>query len=300
MMKKGLPYHINAMPADTEGRFVIDRDQHDELVRGGCEVAIHPNFLGISEYSQEGYRIQAAMFERAFGQPSVTTVNHCLVQHGSCAQRLRYEENIGILGDNNKMGETDPDDVNAFNMCGFAFGTAFPRYTLDDAEHGNARIDVVEIPVTYYEPRIFTGSDEEKKKIHDYLDQCAFWGRTGGFFLHPHYISGVLRDAAPAIAALDEAMAYIALKGYNVYTTAPDALTLWWRDRAKSRISQVSSEGFTLECTADALILRLPSGTASVMLDGKITNTAEKKLDDGVYTLLTVNGRGKHTITYIK
>ena len=277
MAQRGLPYHMNVMPADTEGHFVIDKEQHDRLVAQGCEIAVHPNFFWIASYGEEGYRVQAEMFRQAFGRTSVTTVNHCLAQHGSCAERLRFEEKQGILGDNNKLGEMNKEDVNAFNGCGFTFGSSFPRYTLDDAAHNNALIDVVEIPNTYYEPRMYTCSAEEKKKIHDYLDQCAFWGRTGGLFFHPHYISGVITDATPALAALDEALAYMAQKGYAVYTTAPDALTLWWRARAGSVISDVTAGGFTLDSEADGLILRLPQGVRDVRLDGREADTVESR-----------------------
>ena len=298
MAQRGLPYHLNAMPADTQGHFVIDREQQEELLRRGCEVALHPNFVGISEYSEEGYRLQADMFERAFGRKAVSAVNHCLIQQGSCAERLRFQEKQGILGDNNKMGEIDESDINAFNLSGYAFGTSFPRFTLDDAAHGNARINVVEIPITYYEPRLYSRSPEELDKLHSYIDQCVFWGRVGSLFFHPHYISGVVGPAEPALAALDECMAYCDAKGYKVYKTAPDALTLWWHDRAASRICEISPNGFVLDCAAESLSLLMPEGTVDVYVDGVKANTEQKALEGGVSTLLTVKGRGRHTIAY--
>lgn len=300
MMQRGLPYHLNVMPADKEGNFVIDREQQEELLRRGCEIALHSDFTAISEYSEDGYRMQADMFERAFGRKSVSAVNHCLIQKGSCAERLRLQAKQGILGDNNKSGEIDESDINAFNLWGYAFGTAFPRFTLDDAAHGNARIDVVEIPITYYEPRLYSRSAEELDTLHTYLDQSAFWARMGSLFFHPHYISGVVVPAEPALAALDECMAYCDAKGYKVYKTAPDALTLWWHDRAASSICGISPNGFVLECAAASLVIRLPEGTADVYVDGVKANTEQKTLEGGVSTLLTVKGRGRHTIAYAK
>ena len=300
MAERGLPYHLNVMPAGRDGCFVIDREQQENLRRCGCEVALHPDFTVVSQFGEEGYRIQAEMFERAFGRRTVTTVNHCLVQQGSCAERLRYQEKLGILADNNKMGEVDESDINAFNLWGFAFGTAFPRYTLDDAAHDNARIGVAEIPHTYYEPRLYSRSPEELDKLHTYIDQCAFWARTGELFFHPHYLSDILVPAAPALAALDECLSYIREKAYKVYMTAPDALAVWWRGRAASRITEVTPDGFVLDSQADALSLRLPEGVRSAFVDGIMTDTERKVLEGGVYTLLTVRGLGKHRIVYVR
>ena len=304
MKARGLPYHINVMPKNREGEFVLDREQQEALMRGGCEIAIHFDFTADLKsrfpYSEAGYRMQAEMFERTFGRKTYTAVNHCLIQKGSCADRLRYEQQLGIRGNNDKIGEVDESDVNAFNMWGYAFGTSFPRFTLDDAAHDNAHLDIVEIPSTYYEPRLHGDNPQELAKLHNYLDCCVFWGRTGGLFFHPHYISGVVVPAEPALAALDACMAYCEEKGYQAVKTAPDALTRWWHERAASRILEVTPEGFILESAAEALSLRLPEGAGVVYVDSVRVDVERKALEGTVCKLLTVKGRGRHTVRYEK
>ncbi|MBE6632098.1 MAG: hypothetical protein E7623_05290 [Ruminococcaceae bacterium] len=51
MESVGLPYHINAMPANDE-QFVMDKEIFDELHSHGCEFALHTNFLPYP-YSEE-------------------------------------------------------------------------------------------------------------------------------------------------------------------------------------------------------------------------------------------------------
>ena len=165
MRERGLPYHLNLMPMDEEGHFRLTREQVQQLHEGGCETAIHYNFL-MFPYSDEGHRVQSEMYERAFGEVSVGPVNHCLIQHGSAAERYRMEAENGALGDNSRFQiEPDAKDVNAFNLTGFASGTAFPRFVLCDAAHGNRPLKFCEVAMSYYEPRIRSGLPEEYRKI---------------------------------------------------------------------------------------------------------------------------------------
>ena len=248
MAKRGLPYHINLMPANDEGDFVINRDQYEYLGSIGCETDLHFDFTRF-EYSEDGYKKQAGMYERAFGNKPVCPVNHCLIQAGEAADRYRYQSACKAISDNNRF-QTKPDknNINAFNLTGFASGTSYPRFVLDNAAHGNAPIPFCEINNSYYEPRIYTGAPEEYEKLEKYLDAGSDRAMTLQLFLHPHYISGKIGfDPSPALRALDHALAYIRNKKMKVWFTAPQALSKWWHSRAECAITDVENNGFVFD-----------------------------------------------------
>ena len=298
MHKRGLPYHLNLMPADDKGSFVIDKKDFDYLHSIGCETALHYNFLSFP-YSEEGHRIQSEMYKRAFGEESISPVNHCLIQVGSPNKRYHMQVQNGAKSDNNRFqNELDPSDINAFNLKGFAFGSAFPRFVTDDAEHSNMPLDFCEIPGSYYEPRIYDGTDEEKRKISDYLDDSYYYKRTSQLFTHPHYISGVVTDAAPALKALDFAIEYVKSKSdWRVLYFAPERLACWWHDRAKCIIKSITKGGFTLcNPTEENVTAVLPFGVSDV----KVSNgglTERKDIAGKEHTLVTA-GPGETETTY--
>ena len=68
--------------------------------------------------------MQNALFAEKVGGENCCPVNHALIQLGSNAERCRREEALGHLGDNSKFQYApDPNDINAFNVTGFAFGS---------------------------------------------------------------------------------------------------------------------------------------------------------------------------------
>ena len=270
MFQRGLPYHLNLMPVDEEGRFRISREQLEQLHAQGCETALHYNFL-MFPYSEEGYKLQSDMYEQAFGEVSIGPVNHCLIQVGTAGERYRIEAACGALGDNNRLqAQMDPQDINAFNLSGFASGTAFPRFVLCDAAHGNRELDFCEVYSSFYEPRLYTEEPEECRKIEDYLEDGFAYGRPLQLFLHPHYISGVWCDPLPALKALDHATDYVRKKGWNVWTCGPDALIHWWHDRAACQVASLSSREFTVNNPTDwGITVVLPEDTQSVTVDNQ-------------------------------
>ncbi|MBQ8752073.1 MAG: hypothetical protein IJZ13_03105, partial [Clostridia bacterium] len=135
MYERGLPYHINLMPADAEGHFVVTPEDVERLHELGCETAIHYNFT-VFPFSEEGHKMQMALYEKALGDVSGGPVNHCVIQVGTAAERYRMQVECGAKSDNNRIqNKTNPEDINAFNLTGFAFGHAFPRFVLADAVH---------------------------------------------------------------------------------------------------------------------------------------------------------------------
>ncbi|MBO4421949.1 MAG: hypothetical protein J5879_00805, partial [Clostridia bacterium] len=270
MKSRGLPYHINLMPADAEGRFVISKEQFDTLHEWGCETDLHFDFTRF-EYSERGSQLQRDMYVRAFCEEPFSPVNHCLIQVGSAADRYRMQVKCGCKSDNNRFeAKPDPSDINAFNLSGFACGTSYPRFVLDDAAHGNAQLPFCEIYNSYYEPRIYTGSREEYEKIEKYIDRGAERGSTLQLFTHPHYISGKIGfDPAPALRAIDHALSYIKERKYSVWFTAPQKLTRWWFDRAECSVKDAGKEGFVFDNpTKRSVSVILPDGVGRVTVNG--------------------------------
>jgi len=292
MYARGLPYHLNIMPVDYDCNFVIGPQEVAELQRRGHELAVHYDFTRFA-YTPENHRIQTEAFTKALGVRSICPVNHCLVQRGSSADQYRIQAACGALGDNNLFQtKPDPENINAFNLSGFGFGSAFPLFVLDDAAHKNAPISFCRVPNSYYEPRIYKDLHEEYRKISDYLDAGAQHGRTLQLFTHPHYISGVVTDAAPALKALDYAMEYVREKGWNAVLSAPDAVTLWWHARADSAIEDITENGFTVnDRTEQGAVAVLPCGARNVSINGQSVQPTVKTVGGRELTLLVLNSK---------
>lgn len=298
MRERGLPYHLNMMPMDAEGHFQLSREEAEELRAGGCEFAVHYNFTAFP-FTEEGHRVQSDMFERHFGFKSVCPVNHCLVQVGSAAERYRMEAECGCLGDNSRFQiAPDPTDINAFNLTGFATGSAFPRFVLCDAAHGNRALPFCDIYMSFYEPRLHTEDPAEAKKLEDYLEAGNAYGRTLQLFTHPHYISDVWGDPVAALRALNHAVDYVKAKGWNVWYCGPDELMYWWHDRAACTVTDVTEHGFTVNNpTAHTVLAVLPETAKTVTLDGKVATVVTKVLAGKEERLLAVPG-GCYTVQY--
>lgn len=273
----GLPYHINLMPANDKGDYVVTREDVETLHSLGCETALHFNFVEYP-FSEEGHRIQMDDYEAKFGK-SGGPVNHCLIQVGSAAERYRMECECGCRYDNSRgQNKVNPENINDFNLTGFGFGHAFPRFVIADAAHSNKQLDFCELYMSYYEPRIYNCEDWEYEKIEKYLDETYAYGRTSQLFTHPHYISGKAGfDSEPAVRSLKHMKAYVEKKGWNAWYCAPDALGDWWHDRADCKIDNVTENGFEVNNPLDcAVTVVLPSGATSALINGKQAEVIEK------------------------
>lgn len=299
MHERGLPYHINLMPG-ANCNFVTTREEFDIIRSRGHELAFHYDFAyrqGKEQFTAEGFAAQIKLFRDAFGTLPVCNVGHCLTHHG-WAERCRYQAALGIKGDNSRFGEVDPADVNAFGLYGFAFGTAFPFFAYDDFEHGNVRLDIAELVINYYEPRLRENDFDALRQIRLCIDDAARFGRTINFFLHPHYITGTYGSAGPVLAAVDEALSHAAKRGYSVCTYGPDRLCLWWHSRAASSVTGKGGR-FTVDAAAP-VIIRIPaSGAGSVTVNGTKAGFAKKKIDGLDWLLLPVGeGISEVNVTY--
>ncbi len=153
------------------------------------------------------------MYEKAIGK-SYGPVNHCLIQIGTAPERYMMQIECGAKYDNNRFqNKVDPENINAFNLVGYGFGHAFPRFCMADAKNNNQALEFCEIYMSYYEPRIIDGTPDEYKKIENYLDDSFKYARTSQFFTHPHYISGkTSKNPEYALRALDYMKEYVAKK----------------------------------------------------------------------------------------
>jgi hypothetical protein len=290
MYERGLPYHMNLMP-DINGYFVTNPDEFNLIRSRGHELAFHYDFAyrqNVGQFNAAGFSEQLKLFTDTFGLLPVCNVGHCLTHHG-WAERCRYQADLGIKGDNSRLGEVNPDDINAFGLYGFAFGTSFPFFAYDDYEHDNINLNFTELVINYYEPRLPENDNASLKKLHDCLDDAARYGRTINFFLHPHYITGLYSSNTPVLSAIDEALSYGNKNNYYIIKYGPDKLCLWWHDRAASSVSG-SGSSFTVQAAAD-LIIRIPfdsnSKSPQITVNDKPAKYVQKNIDGLEWLLLT-------------
>ena len=285
MESYGFPYHINAMPMAGE-YFIFDREVLGELEAHGCETALHLDFTEGVPYTAESVKAQRDLYEEHFGIAPLTNVNHCLIQGGTTAERMRWLQDVGVIADNGKLGEFDPADINAFDLCGFGYGTSFPRYTCDDAAHGNVMLTTMEIPLTYYEARLYR-EDSDPAKVTGYLDGAAQNGRIIQFFCHPHYLQDNSSDLEAVERVLKLIRTYREEKGYQMLCTTTNRIAGFWTGRSASRINR---NGSGMEVRAEVpLVVVLPGmGADTVVLNGEHVPVVKKKVSGRDLSLVYV------------
>ncbi len=271
MKEVGFPYHINAMP-NGAGQFIFDREVLQELQQNGCELGLHLD-LTCAPYTAQTVKAQFEQFREAFGMHPITNVNHCLVQHGTQAEFLRWLQDCDIIADNGYLGTFDPNDINAFDLCEFGYGTSFPRFTCDDAAHGNAPLSPLLIPITYYEARL-PSEDSDTAKVVSYLDGAAANARITQFFFHPHYLNDDNPHCVAALRVLSLIKSHIAQKGYHALPMTTNTIAAFWQARAKATVEQ-NGKAITVK-TDTPVLLRLAAPAATVTLDGTPAAVTQK------------------------
>lgn len=287
----GFPYHINAMP--LAGNFIFDRAIYEELVAHGCELALHLDYT-CAPYTFETTKAESDSFKEAFGVATRTNTNHCLIQGGTTAERMRWLSECGIIADNGFFGDFDPDNINAFSLRNFGFGSAFPRFSLDDAAHGNAPLLCLQVPINYYEPRMY-GEDASPDTVLGYLDGCAENGRIAQYFIHPHYLEYSSTERPAVLRVLDLTNRHIAEKGYKVLRTTTDRISTFWHTRAAA--TAVAAEGTVTVKTETPVFLRLPEeyGKETAQLDGQPAPVIRKTVS-GIPACFLYISAGEHTV----
>lgn len=292
--ENGFPYHINAMPLAGH-HFIFDRELYKELNDHGCEIALHLDFTCGVPYTFESTKAESDLFKATFGVATKTNTNHCFIQDGSTAERMRWLSDCGIMADNGFFGDLDLNNINPFDLQVYGFGTAFPRFSLDDAAHGNATLLCLQVPINYYEPRMY-GEDASPVTVIHYLEGCAKNGRIAQYFIHPHYMaySSDQRDAVLRVLALTNR--HIEEKGYKVLRTTTNNLTEFWHARARVT-AEATADGIAVK-TEIPVFLRLPEryGKETAVCNGKESAVIHKTVSGipGAFLYLTA---GTHKIT---
>ena len=289
MKEVGFPYHINAMPNGAD-QFCFDTAVLNTLCENGCELGLHLD-LTCQPYTKETIQKQFRLFCEAFGMHPITNVNHCLVQHGTQAEFLRWLQSCDIIADNGYHGIFNEENINAFDLMGFGHGTSFPRYTCDDAAHGNAPLSTMVIPITYYEARL-PNEDSDTSKVIAYLDGAAQNARITQFFFHPHYLNDDNEHCVAALRVLALIKSHLAAKGYRALPMTTNTVAQFWQARAQA---SVIAGDRTITVTAAApMLLRLPEATAAT-LDGAPAPVLHKTVEGGDAYLVFVPA-GEHTV----
>ncbi|MDP6777956.1 MAG: hypothetical protein QGI83_14455 [Candidatus Latescibacteria bacterium] len=298
MAERGLPYHMNIMLRD--GKFAMGPEEQAHIEANGHEIAVHYNFVdGFDHpcgFTREDVLSQAARFKEVFGKDSVCGVNHCVMWCG-WAEPARWMLEAGNKADNSFFGWTSPPK-NPVNTLGFVHGSAFPRYFWDDAEHGNARIDFLEIPITGYE----LGYLEEEcfpERMREALELAVQFHLTFNFFFHPGYVAKY-----PACQkAIDELVRLMGDMEVPPVLMGPDAVFDWWESKSRATIENAhqtpTGVAFDVACDyADGFVVKLPTGdlaASECTVDGATTEI-EDAVEFGQHWAYVVLEEGEHQV----
>ena len=297
MFAKGLPYHINLMPGSENGDYTVDKEGFEKIIARGHELALHYNMTGVP-FTEESFRQQMGTYMATYPQLPISNVAHCLANVGY-AEYARWQAALGVKGDAGRQGTLNLADINAFNVYDFGFGTAFPHFVYDDADHGSERLNFVGIPMTYYEPRIGGQYGDDGEKLHLCADNAGYYGQTINLFSHPHYVafySGY--DSTMTLRAFDTILNHCAAKGWQVYNAGTDELCLWWMERDAATLT-ANKQGATVTLAGDSpMVVKLPACVDQVQVDGNEEAVTKKTIGGLDYALVVVSGKGEHTVTY--
>lgn len=300
MADRGLPYHMNVMPKSVKGEYALSKEQYDDIIARGHELALHYDMTGsFALFSKEAFENQIGTFVEAFGDLPVSNVAHCLVQEGY-TEYARYQAELGIKGDNGHMGILNEADINAFNIYGFGFGSAYPSFIYDDAQHKGKRLDFCSIPISYYEPRIGGQYGDSDEKLRECAEAAVYYGRSINLFTHPHYVAFYQGyDSNMTLNAFDTILNICKENGWQTYLAGVDKFCLWWHERSGCRLQQKSENEWTVSLAGDsAMVMKIPmpSVTSKILIDGQEVPTVRKTIGGLDFALVTVTGKGEHTL----
>ncbi|MEW6753934.1 MAG: hypothetical protein AB1505_23580 [Candidatus Latescibacterota bacterium] len=298
MAARGLPYHLNLMPG--EGRFALSPQEQAQVEANGHELALHYDFTtGYQHpcgFARQDVLAQARLFRARFGRDCVCSVNHA-VRWVGWAEPGRWMREAGGRADNSFFGWTSPP-TNPVNTLGFVHGSAFPRRLWDDAEHGNAPLDFLEIPITGYELG-YEGESFLPERVSQALDLALAHHLTLEFFYHPVYIARY-----PACRrAIDELVRLLGLLETPPVLMGPDQVCRWWEARSRARLTGALRRGqevrFAAACDwPEGFVVRVPVGQelpAEVRVDGRPQPT-EWRTERGQHWLCVPLGAGRHEV----
>lgn len=316
MRELGLPYHINIGIEQTPGAedgHPMTPEEWRHIRDNGHEVSLWFNMPRDGEayvITEERLRRQSDLFFKRFGSRPVCTLLHNCNWRG-WAEPARWMAAAGVRADNSFFGSNLPrrhSYINSTNYA-FAFGTGYPYFFYDDAGHGNARIPLIEEPMTCYElgHRGTIGHalglvDRETATLEDLplpIDMALKYHQVINMFYHPTYIVEYPRCRE----AIREILRYLAYRGGRVVHMGGDAAADWWMARDASTIDDVRHEEggvtFRADCAyGGGMVVRLPlpdDGAAAVRCDGQ-SLSHEVRTEFGRRWLLAVLPPGDHRV----
>lgn len=237
MKERNLPYHANLM-LNKNGEFAVTREQFRELKENGTEPSIHFDFFAARKfYTREEFDRQLTKYIEAFGEVPKVSVNHVLMWNG-WVDHERWCMERGIKADHTKIHKHLMPDYNPINTVGMAFGTTYPHFVYDDYSHGNEKMEFLDIPIGFFEPRVYPETEQQDKARIDNALEMAFMHKAAlNIFVHPVYLA-----TEPAcLAALDYIKERIAQVGYKVIHVNNDFLCDWWYDRSEISVTEVKT-----------------------------------------------------------
>jgi len=272
----GLGYHINVGVEQTPGKkdgHPMTLAQWRHIHDNGHEVSLWYDMPREGEeyvISEERLRYQSDLFTERFGyRPVCTLLDSC--NWRGWADPARWMAAVGGKADNTFYSSNVNRLHPFFNGTnyGYGFGTGYPFFFYDDAEHGNARIDFIEEPMTCYElgHRGSVGHrqgfvDKEIATLEDIplpVDTALKYHQVINMFYHPVYIVHFPRCRE----AIEEILRYIDFRGGRVLHLGGDAVAKWWMARAQSTISDYrtakGTTDFQVDCAyANGIVAKVP------------------------------------------
>ena len=241
----GLGYHVNVMLRDESFHFTEeDRATYE---RNGHEFSLHLNFIDYPDgvehpaaITEGEYDRQFRLFVDRYGKTPICVNNHWCRSSG-WADTARFGAERGALGENHLVHHHSPP-LDPVNLFGTAFGTVYPFFVFDDADHENRRLDFVSVPIGFYEPGSASGEKSHPQYGQDPLrpeeyrrvvDLACRYGWTLNVFMHPTHMSQAKNKGREAVEIM---LTRIRELGAHVIHVGTDALCLWWHARGRTKI----------------------------------------------------------------
>jgi hypothetical protein len=285
--KRGAKYHVHLQPIE-ENRFTIDKQQFEELQSLGLNLSLHFDFITNNKfrYNKEDLEKQVNLYKEKFGKLPTTSNTHWLIYNGF-GETSRWYSELGIKSSIRQIGiSTDLFDINKMNDFGFSFGTSYPTRTVD-VEKEATLIDVDNLKITFYEPRIVTPEDEQR--IVNYINLCQEFALFSNIFIHPTYF---VLEKDTVLSAVDKIMALE--KEKNIKMMYTDEVAKWWRDRRECAVESVSANELRVDLKVPAVLKFLTETTLQI---GQTKyNTVNKKIAGRDVWLVELPA-GQYTIT---
>lgn len=240
MASLGLPYHINI----ASELHPMTQEQWQVIQDNGHEVSC---YIWVKQGDRQFLNAQViqaqsdSLFARFGTRPGSVLIGS--TQWSGGVEPARWLAAAGASADNTFVGSHMDDWHPLMNgpFFGFANGTAFPFYFYDDAEHGNARIEILEQPIAGYElghraslADTNTGGRESDtlafEDVHFAVDMAIRYHMAVNIFYHPYYIV----NWPHCRAAIQEMLRYIEYRQATFVFMGNNRVAEWWKARRQS------------------------------------------------------------------